>query len=167
MPKGRGFSAPRKMKAAVLHRFGRAPRYEEFPDPGLEPGEILIRVRAVALENVDKAVARGTHYATRQFLPHLPAIVGSDGIGALEDGRLVGFGGVRPPYGSMAEWVPLRDTHYLPIPVGVEAATAAAVPSSTLTEIARRKRRGLSPSRQAGSHGFSPCSPVAGMVHSF
>ena len=123
------------MKAAVLHRFGRAPRYEDFPDPVLEQDEILVRVRAVALENVDKAMARGTHFASRQFLPHLPAIVGSDGIGTLEDGRLVGFGGVRPPYGAMAELAPIPNMHYVPVPDGVDAATAAAVPGSTLTSL--------------------------------
>lgn len=123
------------MKAAVLHHFGRAPRYEDFPDPALEHGELALRVRAVALENVDKAMARGSHFAARQFLPHLPAIVGSDGIGMLEDGRLVGFGGVRPPYGSMAEMAPIPSTHVVPVPDGVDAATAAAVPSSALTSL--------------------------------
>jgi NADPH:quinone reductase-like Zn-dependent oxidoreductase len=74
---GNHFSKGRDtMKAAVLHQFGQAPRYEDFPAPTLEPGELLVRVKAVALENVDKAMARGTHYASRQFLPKLPAIVG-------------------------------------------------------------------------------------------
>jgi NADPH2:quinone reductase len=123
------------MKAAVLHRFGRAPRCEEFPDPVLEPDEMLVLVRAVALENVDKAMARGDHYASRQFLLQLPAIVGTDGIGALEDGRLVGFGGVRPPYGSMAQLAPVRDQRYVVVPEGVDAATAAAVPGATLTSL--------------------------------
>lgn len=123
------------MKAAVLHRFGKAPRYQDFPDPRLEDGEIAVQVRAVALENVDKAMARGSHYASRQFLPRLPAIVGSDGIGTLEDGRLVGFGGVRAPYGSMAELAPIPSTHQVPIPEGVDAATAAAVPGSALASL--------------------------------
>ena len=123
------------MKAAVLHRFGRAPRYEDFPDPVLEHDEMLVHVRAVALENVDKAMARGTHFASHQFLPHLPAIVGADGIGALEDGRLIGFGGVRPPYGAMDELAPIPNGHYVPVPEGVDAATAAAVPGSTLTSL--------------------------------
>lgn len=92
-------------------------------------------MRAVALENVDKAIARGSHYASRQFLPHLPAIVGLDGIGVLEDGRLVGFGGVRTPYGSMAELAPIPSTHCVPIPDGVDAAIAAAVPGSALASL--------------------------------
>lgn len=123
------------MKAAVLHRVGKAPRYEDFPDPVPAHDELVLRVQAVALDHVDKAVARGTHYASRQLLPRLPAIVGSDGIAALEDGRLVGFGGVRPPYGSLAERVPITNGHYMSIPDGVDAATAAAVPASALTAL--------------------------------
>src|SRR5271165_3168496 len=123
------------MKAAVLHRFGKAPRYEGFPDPPVGPDEITIQVKAVALENIDRAVARGTHFASRQLLPQLPAIVGSDGIGMLEDGRLVGFGGLHPPYGSMAELAVVPRVYALPIPAGIDAVTAAAVPSSTLTAL--------------------------------
>lgn len=157
------------MKAAVLHRFGRAPRYEDFSAPVPESDEILLRVQAVALENVDKALARGSHYATRQLVPHLPAITGIDGSGTLENGRMVGFGGVRPSCGAMAELAPIRNLHYIPIPEGVDAATAAAVPSSTLTALlalkwgAKLQRRrmegpaGRSASRRvAAQHGVMP-----------
>src|ERR1051325_10756704 len=91
------------MKAAVLHAFGETPKFEDFPDPTPGPDELLVHVKAVALENVDKATARGVHYASRQFYPALPAIISFDGIGMLDDGRLIGFGGMKPPYGSMAE----------------------------------------------------------------
>lgn len=123
------------MKAAVLHAFAAAPRYEDFPDPTPAPEEIVLQVQAVALENIDKALAKGTHYASRQFLPQLPAIVGLDGIGLRDDGQLVGFGGIRPPYGAMADNVVIPKTHTVPIPAGVDAATAAAVPGSTLTSL--------------------------------
>ena len=123
------------MKAAVLHAFGEAPHYEEFPDPVPGQDEIMVQVKAVALENFDKAMARGTHYASRQFLPALPAIVGTDGIAMRDDGRLIGFGGMRPPYGSMAERAVFPGAYQVPIPGGVEAATAAAVPGSTLTSL--------------------------------
>jgi len=123
------------MKAAVLHRFGEAPRYEDFPDPTLERDELLVEVKAVALENFDKAIARGSHYASRQFIPNLPAIVGFDGIGMLEDGQLVGFGGMRPPYGAMAEQAVIPPRQYVPVPEGVDAVTAAALPASALTSL--------------------------------
>src|SRR5215475_3050520 len=119
-----------RMKAAVLHNFGEAPQYEDFPDPAPGPDEILIQVQAVALENVDKAMAAGTHFASRQFLSTLPAIVGFDGIGLLADGRLVGFGGVKAPYGAMAEKTVVPKAYTVPIPEGMEAVTAAAMPAS-------------------------------------
>src|SRR5262245_42092246 len=109
------------MKAAVLHNFGETPKYEDFPDPTPGEGQILVHVKAVALENVDKVMADGSHFASRQFLSTLPAIVGFDGIGMLEDGRLVGFGGVKAPYGAMAEKTVIPEGYHVPIPEGVEA----------------------------------------------
>src|SRR5579859_6532099 len=123
------------MKAAILHKFGEAPRYEDFADPVPGPDEILIQVKAVALENVDKAMAQGSHYAARQFFPALPAIVAFDGIGILDDGRLVGFGGIRPPYGAMAEKAVIPQAANVPIPDGIDPAVAASVPGSTLTAL--------------------------------
>jgi NADPH2:quinone reductase len=123
------------MKAAVLHKFGKAPRYEDFADPAPGQDEIVIQVKAVALENIDRAMAKGTHFSTRQFLPHLPAILGTDGIGQTGDGQLIGFGGMRPPYGSMAERAAIPSAYQVPVPDGVDAVTAAAAPSSTLTAL--------------------------------
>jgi NADPH2:quinone reductase len=37
------------MKAAVLHKFGDSPRYEEFPDPVPTEGQMLVEVVASAL----------------------------------------------------------------------------------------------------------------------
>lgn len=123
------------MKAAVLHNFGEIPQYEEFPDPIPDENEVLIDVKAVALENVDKLMSSGTHFASRQFLTSLPAIVGFDGIGALPDGRLVGFGGVKAPYGAMAEKTVVPKAYTVPIPEGVDAVTAAAMPTTALTSL--------------------------------
>lgn len=123
------------MKAAVLHKLGDPPKYEEFPDPTPGEDEFLIQVKAVALENVDKAMAEGTHFASRQFLSTLPAIIGFDGIGLLADGRLVGFGGVKAPYGSMAEKTVVPKAYTVPVPEGMDAVTAAAMPASALTSL--------------------------------
>jgi NADPH:quinone reductase-like Zn-dependent oxidoreductase len=48
------------MKAAVLHEIGGIPRYEDFPDPVAGDDEVIIDVKAVAVENVDKRIAAGT-----------------------------------------------------------------------------------------------------------
>jgi NADPH:quinone reductase-like Zn-dependent oxidoreductase len=124
-----------KMKAAVLHKFGEAPRFEDFPDPTPSDGQILVHVKAVALENVDKMMAEGSHFASQQFLSTLPAIVGFDGIGMLENGGLVGFGGLQAPYGAMAEKTVVPNGYTVPIPEGVDAVTAAALPASALTSL--------------------------------
>src|SRR5690242_1413215 len=104
------------MKAAVLHKIGETPCYEDFPDPIPTDDEAIVQVKAVALENVDKAMAKGSHFASNQFLANLPAIVGFDGIGMLEDGRMVGFGGIRAPYGSIAEKSVIPKAYCVPIP---------------------------------------------------
>ena len=123
------------MKAAVLHHFGDVPRYEDFADPIPGEGEVLAYVKAVALENINRVLAAGSHYASHQLLPQFPAIVGLGGVGALADGRLVGLGGVRPPYGLMAEMVAIPSTHYVPLPEGVDAVTAAALPAPALSAL--------------------------------
>jgi NADPH:quinone reductase-like Zn-dependent oxidoreductase len=142
------------MKAAVLHHYGDIPRYEDFPEPTPGEEEILVQVKAVALENFDRALAKGTHYASRQLLPTLPAIVGTDGIALREDGQLIGFGGLRSPYGSMAEKAVVPKTYCIPIPEGVDAATAATVPASTLTALfALRCGAKLQPDETVLIHG--------------
>src|SRR5262245_4551896 len=91
------------MKAAVVRGFGDIPRYEDFTDPTASGNDLTVRVKAVALENFDKMTVSGDHYASKHLFPQFPAVVGHSGVGTLEDGTLVFFGGVKPPYGAMAE----------------------------------------------------------------
>src|SRR5580692_1017544 len=121
------------MKAAIIKSFGEVPQYQEFPDPIAAAGESLIHVKASVLENFDKGAARGTHYSSHKLFPQFPAIVGKDGIGMTEDGKLVGFGALRPPYGAFAEKA--VSPHTSPIPDGIDPALAAALPRSILTSL--------------------------------
>jgi NADPH:quinone reductase-like Zn-dependent oxidoreductase len=132
------------MKAAVLHERGGVPRYEDFPDPVAGDDEVVVDVKAVAVENVDKAVAAGTHFASAQLMPRLPAIPCFDGVGALPDGTLVGFGRPRPPYGALAERtvVPRRNT--VPVPDGLDPAVMVVLPAA-LTAFAIRYAAGFTP----------------------
>jgi NADPH:quinone reductase-like Zn-dependent oxidoreductase len=126
------------MKAAVIHEFGSVPRYKNFTDPVTEAGDLIVDVKAVTLENFDRVTAQGAHYASRHMFPQFPAIVGHTGVATLPDGKLVAFGGTRPPYGTMAEKaiIPKEYAAYAsPVPEGVEPEVAAALPSSALTSL--------------------------------
>ncbi|MEV8636654.1 zinc-binding alcohol dehydrogenase family protein [Streptosporangium sp. NPDC051023] len=118
------------MKAAVLHEVGGVPRYEDFPDPVAAEDEVLIEVKAVAIENVDKLIAAGTHYASKKFIAQLPMIPAFDGIGTLPDGTLVGFGNIRPPYGALAEKSVVPRASFTPIPDGIDPAVATVLGSA-------------------------------------
>jgi NADPH2:quinone reductase len=114
------------MYAAVLHAIGAAPRYEEFPEPVVSDSEAIVHVHAASLKPVDKQLASGSHYASHR---ELPCVCGSDGVGHLDNGQRVFFGGPRPPHGAMAQRtvVPLALTFSVPEIVSDE--TAAALPN--------------------------------------
>ncbi|HUI41361.1 MAG TPA: zinc-binding alcohol dehydrogenase family protein [Terriglobia bacterium] len=112
------------MNAAVLRALGQAPHFEEFPEPTPGEREALVHVTAAALKPVDRQMAAGTHYASPR---QLPAVCGTDGVGRLDDGRRVLFGGARPPYGAMAERTVAPRAFCWPVPDGVDDVTAAAL----------------------------------------
>jgi NADPH2:quinone reductase len=91
---------------------------------------VRVRVEAVAVENVDRAIVAGTHYTSAAFQAAIPAIPCFDGVGRLTDGTLVGFGGLTPPFGSLAEYAVIPAAYAQPIPEGIEAPVAAALSSA-------------------------------------
>jgi NADPH2:quinone reductase len=118
------------MKAAVLHTPGNPPRFEEFPEPIPGKGEVLVHVRAAALHPLTKSLASGAHYASRD---NLPAVCGADGVGVLEDGTRVYFGGSRAPYGTMAERTVAYQSWAFAIPDDLDDSTAAALPNPAMS----------------------------------
>lgn len=111
------------MKAAVLHMLGETPRYESFPSPALEAGEVLVSVTAAPQTALDRTLAAGTHYGKPDAMPY---VVGVTGAGVLADGRRVLFGGVRAPYGTMAEQAAASSRWLFPLADGIDDALAAA-----------------------------------------
>jgi NADPH:quinone reductase-like Zn-dependent oxidoreductase len=115
------------MYAAVLRTIGKAPRYEEFPEPALiDKDEAIVHVHAASLKPVDKQLASGSHYASRH---ELPCVCGSDGVGHLDDGQRVFFGGPRPPHGAMAQRTVVPRALTFPVPENVDDESAAALPN--------------------------------------
>lgn len=130
------------MKAAVVDRAGGIPRYQDVPDPTVGEGEVLVTVEAVAVENVDRAIVAGTHYTAAPFQAALPAIPCFDGIGRVPDGTLVGFGGLTPPHGALAQFAVVPAAYAPPIPEGI-APPVAAVLSSAISAMSMRTAANL------------------------
>ncbi|HEY6321954.1 MAG TPA: zinc-binding alcohol dehydrogenase family protein [Thermoanaerobaculia bacterium] len=114
------------MKAAVLHELGKVPRCEDFAEPTAGTDEAVVRVRSASLKAIDKQLARGSHYASPR---ELPVVCGTDGVGDLEDGTRVFFGGPRRPYGAMAERTVVPRAYCFPVPSGLDDDRAAALPN--------------------------------------
>src|SRR5260370_31932739 len=114
------------MKAAVLHALGKAPRCEEFAEPAAGKDEAVVRVRAASLKAIDKQLASGSHYASPR---ELPVVCGTDGVGDLEDGTRVFFGGPGRPFAALAERTVAPAAFWFPAPAGSADATAAAGPN--------------------------------------
>jgi NADPH:quinone reductase-like Zn-dependent oxidoreductase len=128
------------MQAAILRALGQIPRCEEFPEPTAGEGEVIVRVLAASLKQIDRQLASGSHYASPR---QLPLVCGVDGVGLLEDGRRVFFGGTRPPYGAMAERTVVRKVFTFPVPDELSDETAAALPNpgvSAWLSLAHRAR---------------------------
>jgi len=114
------------MNAAVLRELGKPPRWEEFPEPVAEEGEVIVHVDAASVKPVDKQLASGSHYASpREF----PCVCGTDGVGRLDDGQRVFFGGARAPHGAMAQRTVAPRAFTFPVPELVNDETAAALPN--------------------------------------
>src|SRR4029077_8501755 len=111
------------MNAAVLHTLNHPPHFEQFPEPVTEENEVIVHVRAAAIKPIDKQMASGSHYAAYR---KLPVVCGTDGVGRLDDGTRVFFGGPRPPYGSMSERTVVSRARCFPIPDNVNDDIAAA-----------------------------------------
>jgi NADPH2:quinone reductase len=132
------------MQAAVVESPGQAPKYQSFPDPVVEDGEVLVRVRAAGLHPIVKGLASGSHYASAK--DQGPSIPGIDGVGVLDDGGRVYFVFVRRPWGTMAERAAAPRKMCIPVPenLGDEQAAAIANPGMSAW-LSLKERAALAP----------------------
>jgi NADPH:quinone reductase-like Zn-dependent oxidoreductase len=131
------------MQAAVVNVLGEAPKYQSFPDPEVQQGEALVKVRAAGLHQVVKSIAAGAHYASGG---QLPAVPGVDAVGVLPDGRRVFFGFVRRPWGTMAELAAAPLAWCTPVPDGLDDIHAAAIANPGMSAwVSMKERAALAP----------------------
>jgi NADPH:quinone reductase-like Zn-dependent oxidoreductase len=128
------------VKAIRIHQFGpteEALQYEEVPTPTPGPGELLIKVEAASLNRADLGLRSGSYRVAPEELPIIPGrefagIVEKNGSAASEfklGERVVAYTGK----GGYAEYATAKPAAVLKVPEGVDAVTAAAVPTVFLT----------------------------------
>ena len=128
------------MKAIRIHEFGPSEdvlKYEDVSVPEPRAGEVLIKVEAASLNRADLGLRKGTYRIAADALPVIPgrefagtvAKLGA-GVGEFRVGqRVVGY----PSLGGYAEYAVAKAAEVRPVPDGVTAAQAAALPTAFLT----------------------------------
>lgn len=125
------------MKAAVLDQLGTSPIYKDVEDPIPQDGEqLLINIKAASLKNIDRLRAGGKHPASHT---NLPAIVGIDGVGTLENGTRVYAQGLT---GMIAQKGLIAKTRYTVLPDKLDYSTAAALPNAVIGSTMALRFRG-------------------------
>ncbi|TPG37545.1 zinc-binding alcohol dehydrogenase family protein [Flavobacterium pectinovorum] len=115
------------MKAAVVYKKGEMPKYADFAEPFVQnEHQILLSVKAVAITNLDKGKASGQHYSSENDNQN-GFVVGSDGVGLLEDGTRVYARGFS---GTIAEKAIIDRNILVPLPDGISDAVAASLPNA-------------------------------------
>ncbi|RXM62731.1 zinc-binding alcohol dehydrogenase family protein [Chryseobacterium sp. CH1] len=131
------------MKAAVVFETGSTPQYADFPEPEISnESEVLVAVKAASIKNLDKARASGKHYSTENEI-HKPTVIGSDGVGYLEDGSKVYFFSKK---GTVAEKAVANLQMIVPIPEDLDFLIAAALPNAVMgSAMALKFKAGIQP----------------------
>ncbi len=128
------------MKAIRIHEFGQSEdvlKYEDVSVPEPKGGEVLIKVEAASLNRADLGLRKGTYRIAADALPVTPGrefagTVAKLGAGVSEFAvgqRVVGY----PSLGGYAEYAVAKVAEVRPVPDGVTAAQAAALPTASLT----------------------------------
>lgn len=127
------------MKAAVIHEYGgpEVLKYEDYPDPTLQPGEVLVRVAAAGVNPVDALERSGQ---TKEWRPiQFPGVLGWDLSGTIEklgpgvEGFSTGDQVLAWAYHTYAELCAVKANLLAKIPQGVNLVDAAALPLVTMT----------------------------------
>ncbi|KYH06007.1 alcohol dehydrogenase [Chryseobacterium cucumeris] len=130
------------MKAAVVFAKGSIPQYADFQEPEVQENEILISVKAASIKNLDRARAGGNHYSTENQ-KHQPAVIGTDGVGYLENGSKVYFFSKK---GTVSEKAVADKKMIIPIPEGLDFSLAAALPNAVMgSAMALKFKAGIQP----------------------
>jgi NADPH2:quinone reductase len=114
------------VKAAVLREVDGPFELVEVPDP-VADGKVLVRVRAAGINFADVMIRRGVY----PQMPKMPAILGSEVAGELEDGtRVMAF---TSQAGGYAELAAVEPSSVVPLPAKASFAEGASFLLTFLT----------------------------------
>jgi NADPH:quinone reductase-like Zn-dependent oxidoreductase len=127
------------MKAVVLHQYGGPDelKFEDFPDPVLAEGEVLVKTTATSINPIDLKMRSG---AVKAYFPvAFPAILGMDvsgtvlavgaGVNSFAAGDKV-FAHAAKTYANLCA---VKASALAKLPDGLDLASAAALPTVTTT----------------------------------
>jgi len=114
------------LKAAVLPAVDAPFELREVPDPVPQDGEVLVRVRAAGINFLDVLIRRGRY----PQMPELPAVLGYELSGELEDGARVM---AMVTTGGYAELAAVPRASLVPLPDGASFAEGAGFVLTFLT----------------------------------
>ena len=114
------------MRAAVLPAVDGPFELREVDDPVSQDGEALVRVRAAGINFLDVLIRRGRY----PQMPELPAVLGAELAGELEDGTRVM---ALIPAGAYAELAAVPRSALVPLPDGASFAEGAGFILTFLT----------------------------------
>ena len=132
------------MKAWQVHELGEPQdvlRWVDLPDPVAGPGQLRVKVDAVALNFPDILLCKGMY----QEKPPLPFTPGMEVCGTVLDGPRTGervIGGPGLPHGGLAEQVLLPEAGAFGVPEDMSAAKAAGLLITYQTGYVGLHRRG-------------------------
>jgi NADPH:quinone reductase-like Zn-dependent oxidoreductase len=127
------------MKAVVVHQYGgpEVLKFEEYPDPVPDAGEVLVRVAATSVNPIDYRRRAGL---TKDFYPlQFPGLIGVDMAGTVVklgpgvEGFSVGDQVFAMADNTYAELCVVKAASLAIVPKGLDLIQAAALPLVTVT----------------------------------
>ncbi len=133
------------MKALTIKQLDSLPEWTDMPEPSALKGEVIVEIRAAALNHRDLFITQGQYAGIR-----MPVILGSDGAGVWRGKRMLIYPALEwgdnpkfqsknfrvlgmPEHGTFAEKINIPRANLFPMPEHLNWEQGAALPLAGLT----------------------------------